>query len=125
AWLAYNSPNHTSFDASVDQLSASSSTQPSAGGGFVDVGSNGIIRGQLIWMTDADLDLHLILPDHTEVFYANPSVTFNNGRANAVLDHDNQGEIIDAQPNLRIENIAVNGVPSSGTYTFFAHSYAT
>jgi uncharacterized protein YfaP (DUF2135 family) len=76
-------------------------------------------------MSEADLDLHLILPDNTEVFYANPSVTFNAGRATAILDHDNRGGIIDAPPNLRVENIAINGIPSGGTYTFFANSFAT
>jgi len=121
AWLAYNSPNRTSFDASVDQLSASSS----GNGGFVNVGGTGVIRGQLIWMSAADLDLHLILPDNTEVFYANPTVTFNAGRATAILDHDNRGGIIDVPPNLRVENIAINGVPSGGDYIFFANSFAS
>ena len=123
AWLAYNSPNRNSFDASVDQLG--SSTSASGNGGFVNVGGTGVIRGQLTWMTDADLDLHLILPDNTEVFYANPTVTFNNGQATAILDHDNRGGIIDLPPSLRVENIAINGTPSAGTYTFFANSYFT
>jgi hypothetical protein len=123
AWLAYNSPNHNSFDASVAQLG--SGMNPSGGGDFVDVGGNGIVRGQLVWTSTADLDLHLFLPDNQEVFYANPNVTFNGGRANAVLDHDNRGETIDLPPNLRVENIAVNGTLSSGNYTFFANSFAT
>jgi FecR protein len=122
AWLAYNSPNNNSFDASVAQLGSSTT---SGNGGFVNVGGNGIIRGQLTWMTNADLDLHLILPDQQHVFYANPSVTFNNGQATAILDHDNQGEIIDVPPSLRVENIAINGVPSAGTYTFYANSFNT
>ena len=123
AWLNY-APNHNSFDASVDQLSQSRSPLSSGGNdGFIDIGSEGIIRGQLVWTSDADLDLHLILPDQQEVFYANPSVTFNNGRATAVLDHDNLGGIIDEAPDRRVENIAVNGVPSNGSYTFFAHSF--
>jgi hypothetical protein len=41
------------------------------------------------------------------------------------LDHDNRGEIIDAPPNHRVENIAVSGMPSSGNYTFFVNSFAT
>ena len=123
AWLAYNSPNRNSFDASVDQLGQSTSSN--GGGGFVDVGGDGVIRGQLIWMSTADLDLHLILPDNTEVFYANPNVTFNAGRATAILDHDNRGGIIDADPNLRVENIAINGVPGGGNYVFFANSFFT
>ncbi len=123
AWVSY-APNRNAFDASVDQLGRSTSS-PASGGDFVDVGGEGIIRGQLVWMSDADLDLHLVLPDQQEVFFANPSVTFNGGRATAMLDHDNLGGIIDAPPNLRVENIAVNGVPLSGNYTFFGHSFNT
>ena len=52
-------------------------------------------------------------------------MTFNNGRAMAMLDHDNLGGVIDQQPNIRVENIAINGTPSSGTYTFFGHSFFT
>ena len=122
AWVAYG-PNHNSFDASVDQLGRSATSPTGGGDDFVDIGSEGIIRGQLVWASDADLDLHLILPDQQEVFYANPTVTFNNGRATAMLDHDNLGGIIDEAPDLRVENIAVNGVPSNGSYTFFAHSF--
>ena len=126
AWVSYNSPNHNSFDASVDSLGSRSSGQSTGGdGGFVPVGGDGIIRGQLVWTSTADLDLHLVLPDNQEVFFANPSVTFNNGRATAMLDHDNLGGTIDAPPNVRVENIAINGTLSSGTYTFFGHSFFT
>jgi hypothetical protein len=125
AWVSYG-PNHNSFDPPPDQLGQNRSAGSSGGGGdFVDVGGDGIIRGQLVWSSDADLDLHLILPDQQEVYYANPNVTFNGGRANAMLDHDNLGGIIDEQPDLRVENIAINGVPSNGNYTFYAHSYFT
>jgi hypothetical protein len=110
------------FDASVNGLRGSSSSS-SSGGGFVPVGSTGVIRGQLVWTTSADLDLHLTLPDNQQVFYANRSVTFNNGRATAALDHDNLGGIIDAPPDKRVENIAVNGTPSNGNYTFFVNSF--
>jgi FecR protein len=108
------------FDASVNGLRGSSS---SSGGGFVPVGGTGIIRGQLVWTTSADLDLHLTLPDEQQVFYANRMVTFNNGRATATLDHDNLGGVIDAPPDKRVENIAVNGTPSNGSYTFFVNSF--
>lgn len=123
AWVAYG-PNHNSFDASVDQLGRSASTGGS-GGDFVDVGGEGVLRGQLVWTSAADLDLHLVLPDQQEVSFANSNVTFNNGRATAVLDHDNLGEIIDAPPNLRVENIVVNGTLSGGAYTFFGQSFST
>jgi hypothetical protein len=128
AWVNYTAPNHNSFDASVDQLGSNPETGEMGGGGggdFVPVGGDGLIRGQLVWATNADLDLHLILPDNQEVFFANPVVTFNQGRAEARLDHDNVGPIIDAPPNLRVENIAVNGTLSPGNYTFFARSFFT
>ncbi len=127
AWVAYNSPNHNSFDASVDART-SSSTQSTGGGGdggFIPVGGDGIIRGQLIWTSTADLDLHLILPNNQEVFFANPTVTFNRGQATAALDHDNLGGTIDQPPATRVENIAINGTLSAGTYTFFGHSFFT
>lgn len=126
AWVGLNS-NHNSLDASVDSRSSSSSSTGggSGGGDFVPVGGDGVIRGQLVWTSTADLDLHLILPDNQEVFFANPSVTFNNGRATAKLDHDNLGGTIDQQPNIRVENIAINGTLSGGAYTFFGHSFFT
>jgi FecR protein len=120
-WVSGSIAN-SSFDASVDQLGGSSSSS-SSGGSFVPVGSTGVIRGQLVWTTSADLDLHLTLPDEQHVFYANRSVTFNNGRATAALDHDNLGGVIDAPPDKRVENIAVNGTPSNGSYTFFVNSF--
>jgi hypothetical protein len=126
AWTGYSSPNRGSFDASVAQLSHQApSTSTTPGGGFVNVGGTGVIRGQLIWDTSADLDLHLTLPDQQQVYYANRSVTFNGGKATATLDHDNLGGTIDAAPNHRVENIAVNGVPASGTYSFFVNSFST
>ncbi len=93
--------------------------------GFLDVGSTGIIRGQLIWTTSADLDLHLTLPNGQEVSFRNVSITFNNGRAIAMLDHDNLGSTIDVQPNIRVENIVVNGIPLSGLYSFIVNSFNT
>jgi FecR-like protein len=93
--------------------------------GFLPVGSNGLIRGQLIWNTSADLDLRLTLPDGQEVSFRNVSVTFNNGRAIAMLDHDNLGNTIDVQPNIRVENIVVNGIPLSGLYSFIVNNFNT
>ena len=131
AWTRLNSPNRGSFDAAVEQLGTTRSTTTpggtggTPGGGFVPVGGTGVIRGQLVWDTSADLDLHLTLPDQQEVFYANRSVTFNGGRATATLDHDNLGGTIDAPPSHRVENIAVNGAPAPGSYTFLVNSFST
>jgi FecR protein len=95
------------------------------GGGFLPVGSIGIIRAQLIWNTAADLDLYLTLPNGQVVSFGNVAVTFNNGRAVAVLDHDNRGATVDVPPNIRVENIAVNGVPLAGLYSFIANNFST
>jgi hypothetical protein len=98
----------------------------SGNGGFQNIGGSGIIHGQLVWNVYADLDLHLILPNGAgEVYYANSSITFNNGQATATLDHDNVGPVIDVQPTSRVENIALTGVPSSGTYQFYAHDFSS
>ncbi|MGI8480933.1 MAG: FecR domain-containing protein [Chthoniobacterales bacterium] len=127
AWTRYNSPYGGSFDAGIAQLGGRTSTSGGnpGDGGFVNVGGTGVIRGQLVWDTSADLDLHLTLPDAQHVYYGNPSVTFNNGRATAMLDHDNVGPTIDVPPTTRVENIVINGVPLSGVYTFFVNSFAT
>ena len=93
--------------------------------GFLNVGSTGLIRGQLIWNTSADLDLHLILPNGQEVSFRNVSVTFNNGRAIAMLDHDNLGNTIDVPPTIRVENIVVNGIPLTGLYSFIVNNFNT
>jgi hypothetical protein len=93
--------------------------------GFLNVGGTGIIRGQLVWTTDADLDLYLTLPNGQQVSFKNVSVTFNNGRAIAMLDHDNLGNTIDVQPNIRVENLVVNGVPLAGLYSFLVNNFNT
>lgn len=94
-------------------------------GGFLPVGSTGIIRAQLVWNTAADLDLYLTLPTGQVVSFSNVSVTFNNGRAIAMLDHDNLGKTIDVPPNVRVENLVVNGVPLGGLYTFVVNNFNT
>ncbi len=94
-------------------------------GGFQPVGGTGIIRGQIVYRTSADLDLHLILPDMTEIFFGNRTVTFNNGQATATLDADNRGGVINLPPDFRIENIVVNGNPAPGDYRFFVRNFST
>ena len=92
-------------------------------GGFLPVGSTGVIRAQLVWNTSADLDLYLTLPTGQVVSFGNVAVSFNNGRAIARLDQDNIGNRIDFQPNLRVENISVNGIPLGGLYTFIVNNF--
>lgn len=90
---------------------------------FINVGGSAPIRGQIVWMTDADIDLHLLTPTGSNVYFGNPSVVLNG--ATATLDHDNLGGTIDAAPNLRIENIVVDGsqIPA-GSYGFYANSFS-
>jgi hypothetical protein len=57
------------------------------------------------------------------ISFANVSVTFNNGRATARLDRDNTGDQINFPPNIRVENIVVNGIPLSGLYTFIVNNF--
>lgn len=94
-------------------------------GGFLPVGNTGIIRAQLVWNTSADLDLYLTLPTGQVVSFGNVSVTFNNGRSIAMLDHDNRGNIVDLPPNIRVENIVVNGIPLGGLYSFIVNNFNT
>jgi hypothetical protein len=108
------------FQGQVGQLNM---MQKPGSGGFVDFGGTGIIHGQLVWTVDVDLDLHLILPNNAgQVYYGNPTITFNNGTATATLDHDNVGGI-DVAPNDRVENIIITGVPATGIYEFSAHDF--
>jgi FecR protein len=94
-------------------------------GGFLPVGSTGIIRAQLIWNTAADLDLYLTLPNGQVVSFFNVSVVFNNGRARALLNEDNRGTTINISPRTRVENISINGIPLAGLYTFFANNFSS
>jgi hypothetical protein len=114
-----SSSNSMAIEVSVAELTKT------GGPNFLNVGGTGVIRGQLVWRTDADLDLYLTLPNGQQVSFQNVSVTFNNGRATARLDHDNLGNTIDVQPNIRVENITVNGVPLSGLYSFLVNNFGT
>ena len=93
-------------------------------GGFANIGGTGTIRGQVVWMTNADLDLHLLTPGGTNVYYGNSQVTLPGG-AIAKLDHDNLGSAIDVAPDQRVENIVVNGTSIQvGTYTYYVYSFS-
>lgn len=95
------------------------------GGGFVDVGRQGEVRGQLVWANNADLDLHLFLPDNAgRVFYGNDTVVFNGGLATAELDADNLGGVVNVPPDLRVENIVVDGQVPHGTYEFLVNNFS-
>lgn len=94
------------------------------GSGFVDVGGSGEIRGQIVWLTNADIDLHLRPAVGANVFYGNPTAAIGSN-ATATLDHDNLGGVIDIAPDKRVENIVVTGsqIPT-GNYVFHAHSFS-
>jgi hypothetical protein len=100
-------------------------------GDLIGVGGMGLIRGQLIWTTTADLDLHMYIPGGSptqggtgHVYYGTRTVTFNGGGGLAQLDRDNLGGVIDAAPNRRVENIVVTGatIPPGG-YSFFVYNF--
>jgi len=86
-------------------------------------GIKGVIRAQLIWNTSADLDLYLTLPNGQVVSFGNVSVTFNNSQAVARLGRDNNGRTINFPPNIRVENIVINGIPLSGLYRFMVNNF--
>ena len=116
----------SAFQGQVAQMGAMQQTMTSnsGSGGFVNVGGDGVIHGQLVWTTPSDLDLHLILPDgQGEVYFGNRSITFNDGAATATLDHDNVGGAPDVAPNEYVENIAVTGVPLAGAYQFVVQDF--
>ena len=115
----WDRPPNAAIEVSVAELNKNGALP------FLPVGSTGVIRGQLVWRTDADLDLYLTLPNGQQVSFQNVSVTFNNGNAIARLDHDNLGRTIDIQPNIRVENIVVNGVPLAGLYRFFVNNFGS
>lgn len=95
------------------------------GTGFVNIGGDGVVQGQLLWNDSSDLDLHLILPGGAgEVSFSRRTITFNDGGAVAMLDQDNLGGIIDVPPDTRVENIIVNGddIPA-GDYLFFVDAF--
>jgi hypothetical protein len=117
AWV--RSPNYIPIELTVAQLNKAT------GAAFLNVGSTGVIRGQLVWRTASDLDLYLTLPNGQQVSFRNVGVTFNNGFAAARLDHDNLGNTVDVQPNIRVENIVVNGVPAAGLYSFLVNNFGS
>jgi hypothetical protein len=109
----------------VQQLTPLSQLSETINNPSTAIGGLGLVQGQLAWTTTADLDLHLLLPGNAgEVFFANTSITFNNGGAVAALDRDNLGSTINVAPNKRLENIGVVGsnIPA-GTYKFFAFNF--
>ncbi|MBI2750536.1 MAG: FecR domain-containing protein [Burkholderiales bacterium] len=103
-------------------------------GTFVNIGGVGIVRGQMLWTTTADMDLHMFTPDNQEVAYFNRTVNFpaSAPTATATLDIDNtQGinhptAVTTFQGQLNaVENIAVTGtVIPAGTYTFSTHNFS-
>ncbi|HEV8095136.1 MAG TPA: FecR domain-containing protein [Burkholderiales bacterium] len=101
---------------------------------FVNIGGTGIVRGQMLWTTTADMDLHMITPDGQEVAYFNRTVNFpaSAPTATATLDVDNTVGInhptaVTTFQGVRsaVENISVTGssVPA-GDYRFFTRNFS-
>jgi hypothetical protein len=104
-------------------------TQP-----FVGVGGTGIVRGQMLWTTTADMDLHMITPDNQHNYYGNPIVNFpaSTPTAQAQLDVDNTSgvnhptAVTTFQGQLHaVENIRVTGssIPA-GDYKFYVRNFS-
>ncbi len=96
-------------EANVNQNSAA----------FLDVGSTGLVRGQFVWNSEADMDLLVDLPGGGTVSFDNPTVLVNGGQGIAQLDNDNAGlpDAFDVS-GKRVENFAVTGIPATGDYVF-------
>jgi len=102
--------------------------------GFVNIGGTGIVRGQMLWNTTADMDLHMFTPDNQQVFFGNPTVNFpaTSPTATATLDIDNTSgvnhptAVTTFQGQLHaVENIRVNGTTiPAGNYTFFTRNFS-
>ena len=86
---------------------------------FQGIGGSGIVRGQLVWTTSADLDLRMLTPTNVLVSFSNPMVTF--GGATARLDVDNTAGGTPAMP--AVENIFVTGSVPAGNYTFSVNNF--
>ena len=111
--------NEAFLDANIDNV------------GFVDIGGEGELRGQLVWNDQSDLDLFLDLPTGERVGFSNPTQIFGEGAQAAVaaLDADNLGGVINVDPDLRVENITVNptidgAVLPAGRYVFFVDAFS-
>lgn len=71
----------------------------------------GDLQISVSWDTAADVDLYLVEPDGTEIFYVAPESS-----SGGVLDLDSNADC--SPPDLRNENITYDGVtPPSGEYT--------
>jgi hypothetical protein len=120
--MVYNKPRNLALVGQIVPPDVAAQIRDRNPGGFLP-GITGVIRAQLIWNTAADLDLYLTLPTGQVVSFGNVSVSFNNGRAIAMLDRDNNGSTINFPPNTRVENIVVNGIPLSGIYRFMVNNF--
>jgi hypothetical protein len=90
-----------------------------------DAPASSLLLVSLRWDTEADLDLHLVIPDGTEI-WANKINSFdppapgqptdpNGYKAGGILDEDsNSNCVIDGR---RLENIFWTATPPSGHYT--------
>jgi hypothetical protein len=94
--------------------------------GFVDVGSSGELRGQLLWRDASDIDLRLLLPENAPLPLFDNEVRVGQrviplvGGGVARLDVDNKGDVISIGTDIRVENISITGGPvPAGTYVFF------
>jgi hypothetical protein len=79
----------------------------------------GALRFSLVWETSNDLDLHVMTPDGTEIFYGNSSA------AGGELDVDDcVGGGCTNPDGMHVENIFFAEEGASGTYTYWVVNYS-
>jgi len=71
----------------------------------------GAVQVTLTWSTFADLDLHVLEPDGTEIYYDNRTSTDGG-----TLDVDSNGGC-NNETNSPVENVYWTNPPPAGTYT--------
>lgn len=78
----------------------------------------GSLRFSMTWNDDTDIDLHVLTPGGSEIYYADPILEGGE------LDVDDcVSGICTVQDAAHVENVVFEGTPASGTYEFWAHNY--
>jgi hypothetical protein len=79
---------------------------------------DGALRFSLSWTVDTDLDLHVLTPSGTEIYYSNPVAE------GGTLDVDDcVGGSCTTAGGTHVENIFFAEAPASGTYLFWVDNY--
>ena len=106
-------PNNFAWTYNGDLADSSIKDKVQAAGGKV----NGYLRCSLAWYNGDDLDIHIIQPRGSEIYYSN-----RTGASGGVLDVDmNAGGIHSRKP---VENVIWEDEPRmEGMYTVYVHNF--